>query len=88
MVELDNLKGNNFKEGDEYWTLENVNGELTLLNSTWDDVSEELDEADPNRYKFRYLAYAIIFLKLIGIEYINYVDFRKANTMNINLTLN
>ena len=69
MEELENLKCNNFKEGDEYWTLDIVNDELTLLNSVWDDVSEELEEADPNRYKFRYLAYAIEFLKLLGRLY-------------------
>jgi len=88
MVHTKDLIGKNFKEGDEYWTVENVNGEITLLNSVWDDQSVNYSFDDLKPHKFRHLAYVILYLKQAGLHYVRFVDFRYPKPMNIRLFSN
>jgi hypothetical protein len=41
-----------FKDGDEYWTIEENNGNISAVSSCWDDVSEEMHDENPNELYF------------------------------------
>ena len=41
-----------FKDGDEYWTTEENNGNISAVRSCWDDVSEEIHDNNPSQLYF------------------------------------
>lgn len=56
-----------FNEGDDYWTIENNK----VIWSSWDDVSEELHDANPNRVYFKTEEDATLALRLDNVAQIN-----------------
>ena len=48
--EVWHLYGYPFNEGDTYFTLEKVNDKMQVVESVWDDVSEELHNQNPSRF--------------------------------------
>jgi hypothetical protein len=42
-----------FKEGDEYWTIEESLGSVSGISSYWDDVSEEIHNNNPSKLYFK-----------------------------------
>ena len=42
-----------FKEGDEYWTIEESLGSVSGISSCWDDVSEEIHNNNPSKLYFK-----------------------------------
>lgn len=48
LLKIIEMKRYPFNEGDDYWTIE----EGVVMRSTWDDVSEELYDANPNQQYF------------------------------------
>jgi hypothetical protein len=42
-----------FKEGDEYWTIEESLGSVSAISSCWDDVSEEMHNDNPSQLYFK-----------------------------------
>jgi hypothetical protein len=81
------LTKNKFKEGDEYWTISDGE-EATIINSCWDDQSEEL-RSNPNYdpRTFRDKEDAVRYLYALGYDYAVLYDFRDNVKRNILLTV-
>ena len=75
--EILSLLKRRFMEGDEYWSLITNVTPAVVLNSCWDDISEELleDDACDHRY-FSTSEDAVKYLNALGLEHIVIEDYR------------
>ena len=46
---MKNQKTYPFNEGDRYWTIVHIYDHVTLVESIWNDISEESYDENPNR---------------------------------------
>jgi len=70
-----------FEDGDDYYVVENND----IIWSCWDDMSEEIHDAYPNKVYYKSVGEAVVYLKTTDYTMANVFDYGDDNNYNIQL---